>query len=138
MVFGERQFFAIVLGRPAEQAEIIDDGFGQKSFVEIAGERRAGVALAHLGAVAVQDERDVRVMRRLDAEGVEERDVLGGVAQMIFAADDVRDVHLQIVNDVDEMEHGLAVGTQDDEVGINFLAVGERCGRHRRRRGREW
>ena len=29
---------------------------------------------------------------------------------MIFAADDVGDVHLQVVNDVDEMEHGLAVG----------------------------
>ena len=83
------------------------------------------VALAHLGAVAVQDERDVRVMRRFDAEGLEERDVLGGVAQVIFAADDVRDVHLQIVNDVDEMKHRLAVGAQDDEIGINFLAVGE-------------
>ena len=44
---------------------------------------------------------------------------------MIFAADDVRDVHLQIVNDVDEVEHGLAVRALDDEVGINLLAVGQ-------------
>ena len=44
---------------------------------------------------------------------------------MILAADDVRDVHLQIVNDVDKMKHGLSVGTQDDEVGINLLAVGQ-------------
>ena len=44
---------------------------------------------------------------------------------MIFAADDVSDVHLQIVNDVDEVEHGLAVGAQDDEIGIKLLAVGE-------------
>ena len=44
---------------------------------------------------------------------------------MILAADDVRDVHLQIVNDVDEVEHGLAVGALDDEVGIRLLAVGQ-------------
>ena len=32
--FRERKFFAIILGRPAEQAEIIVHGFGQKSFFE--------------------------------------------------------------------------------------------------------
>ncbi len=122
---GQRQLLAVFLGRPAEEAEEIHHGFGQKPVVEIAGERRAFVALAHLGAVGVQDERDVRVMRRLDAERLEERDVLGGVAQMVFAADDVGDVHFQIVNDVDEMEHGLAVRALDDEVGIGLLAVGQ-------------
>ena len=71
-------------------------------------------------AVAVQDERDVRVLRRLDAERAEQRDVLGGVAQVILAANDVRDAHLQIVHDVDEVEHGLAVGAHDDEVGVQL------------------
>ena len=52
-------------------------------------------------------------------------DVYKRQAQMIFAADDVRDVHLQIVNDIDEVEHGLAVGALDDEVGIHFLSVGQ-------------
>src|ERR1035437_5914728 len=124
--FGERNFFEIILGRPAEQAEVIVHGFGQKTFVEIRRERGAAVALAHLAAVGVQDERDVRILGRLDAEGAEEGDVLGGVAQMIFAANDVRDAHFEIVHDVDKMKHGLAVGADDDEVGINFLAVGER------------
>ena len=51
---------------------------------------------------------------------------LAVLLEMIFAANDVRGVHLQIVNDVHEMEHGaLAVRTQDDKVGINFFAVGE-------------
>ena len=122
---GEGKFFGVVLGRPAEEAEVIDNGFGQKSVVEVAGEGRALVALAHLRAVAVQDERDVRVMRRRHAERLEQRDVLGGVAQVVLAANDVRDVHFQIVNDIDEMEHRLAVGAHDDEIGVGLLAVGE-------------
>jgi hypothetical protein len=78
---------------------------------EISRERRASVAFAHLGAVEVQDKRDVRVMRRLHAKRLEECDVLGGVAQMILATDDVCDVHLQIVNHIYEMKHRLAVRT---------------------------
>ena len=125
MVSARVSFSRFSLGDQPRRQRIIHDGFGQKSVVEIAGQRRALVALAHLGAVVVEDERDVRVMRRRHAKRLEERNVLGGVAQMIFAADDVGDVHFQIVNDVDEMEHGLAVGALDDEVGIGFLAVGQ-------------
>src|ERR1039458_330153 len=64
-------------------------------------------------------------MRRLPPKRLEERDVLGGVAQMILAADDVRDIHFQIVNDVYEMKHRLAVRAQNDEIGISLLAVGQ-------------
>src|ERR1035437_7044956 len=64
-------------------------------------------------------------MRRLHPKRLEERDVPGGVAQVVLAADDVRDIHFQIVNDVDEMKHWLAVRAQNDEIGINFLAVGQ-------------
>ena len=39
-------------------------------------------------------------LRRLDAEGAEQRDVLGGVAQMVLAANHVRDVHLQVIDHV--------------------------------------
>ena len=121
----DRNFLAIVLGRPAEQAEIIHHRFRRVTFVHVGRERGALVALAHLGAVDVQDERDVRILRRLDAERAKERDVLGGVAQVVLAANDVRDAHLQIVHHVDEMEHGLAVGADDDEIRIELLAVGQ-------------
>ena len=52
-------------------------------------------------------------MRRLHAERLEQRDVLGGVAQMVLAADDVGDVHLQIVNHIHEMKHRLAVASAE-------------------------
>ena len=38
------------------------------------------------------------------------------VRDVVLAADDVRDVHLQIVYDVDEVKHGLSVRALDDEI----------------------
>ncbi len=66
----------------------------------------------------------MRVVRRRHAERAKERDVLGGVAQVVFAADDVGDAHLEVVDDVDEMEHRLAIRADDHEVGVGGFAVG--------------
>ena len=44
---------------------------------------------------------------------------------MILAADDARDVHLDVVHNVDEMKHRLTVGAHDHEIRIGLLAVGE-------------
>ena len=40
------------------------------------------------------------------------------VGKMVLAADDVGDVHLDVVDHVDEMENGRAVLALDDEVGL--------------------
>jgi hypothetical protein len=109
---------AIVLGRPAEQAEIITHRGGQITLVDVILDRSAGVALAHLGAVRIEDERDVSVVRRLRAERLDEREMLLRVGKMVFAANDVGDAHLQIIDDVDEVENGRAILALDDEVGF--------------------
>ena len=44
---------------------------------------------------------------------------------MILAADHVRDAHLDVVHHVHQMKYRLAVGTNDYEVGIGLLAVGQ-------------
>ena len=44
---------------------------------------------------------------------------------MVLAADDVRDAHLDVVHNVDEMKHRLTVGAHDHEIRIGLLAVGE-------------
>src|SRR5256885_12008474 len=49
--------------------------------------RSAGVALAHLRSVPVEDERNVREARRLGAERAVKLDVLRCVREMIFPAD---------------------------------------------------
>ena len=55
---------------------------------------------------------------RLGAEGLEELEVLRGVGEVVLAADHVGDLHLDIVDDVDEVEDRFAVGAEDHEVAI--------------------
>ena len=44
---------------------------------------------------------------------------------MILATDDVRDVHLDVIHNIDEMKHRLTVGAHDHEIRIGLFAVGE-------------
>ena len=62
--------------------------------------------------------------RGLDAEGLVEFDVFRGVREVVLAADDIGDLHLDVVDDVDEMENPRAVGTADGHVGMG-AGVGE-------------
>ena len=57
--------FAVILGRPAEQAEKVDEGFRQKSRVAIGGDAddRAVAALGELGAIGGDQQRKVRELR---------------------------------------------------------------------------
>ena len=118
-------FSRFSLRRPAEEAEIIIQRFRQKTFFGVGAEGGAAIALAHFAAVGVQDERDVRKLWRFHAERVKERDMLGRVAQMIFAADDVGDAHVQVVDDVHKMKHRSAVGTNSriGNQGSSSLAI---------------
>ena len=58
----------------------------------------------------------MRVDRPAKVQGVLEQDVLGGVAQMLLAANHVGDGHQLIVDDHGKVIGGVAVGLQDDEV----------------------
>ena len=68
--FFEGQELAVVLGRPAEQAEKIDEGLGQKAGIAIGGDAddRAVLALGELGAVGRDQQGKMRELRRLGAE----------------------------------------------------------------------
>src|SRR5437016_898415 len=59
------KLLAVVLGRPAEQAEIIHDRFRSETLLHIVAERSAEGALAHLSAVLIEYERNVAIVRRL-------------------------------------------------------------------------
>jgi hypothetical protein len=73
-------------------------------------DQRALVALRHLArAILFQDERNVRVGRHRRAEGLEQLHVLARVGKVILAADHVRDLHGDVVDDVHEVEHRVAV-----------------------------
>ena len=97
-------FLAVVFWRPAEQTQIIAHRRREIPAPDVILHARAFVALAHLRAVAVQDERDVGVLRRRCAQRANDLDMLWRVRKMIFAADHVGDFHFQIVDHVDEVK----------------------------------
>ena len=98
-------FFTVVLGRPAEQTEIIAHRCREIAAPDVIFDARAFVALAHFRSVLVKDERNMCVARRRHAECSENLYVLRRVREMIFASDHVRDFHFEIVDHIHEMEN---------------------------------
>src|SRR5712692_9212753 len=64
----------------------------------------------------------MREDRRLRPERAVKKDLLGGIGDMVSAANDVRDAHVDVINDDAELLHGLAEflvtfsGTDQNEV----------------------
>ena len=59
---------------------------------------------------------NVGVDRQRRPEGLEELRVLARVRKVVLAADHVGDLHRDVVDDIDEVEHRVAVGAHDHEV----------------------
>ena len=115
----DRQHFLAVGWRPAEQAEVVTDGGGQVAALLVFLNQGALIAFRHLArAVGLEDERNVTVPRRGGAEGLEKLEVFRGVGEVVLAADHVRDLHLDVVDDVDEVEDWFAIGAENHEVAI--------------------
>ena len=95
----------VIFRRPTEQAQIIANGRRQIASLDVVLHARAFIAFTHLRAVLVQDQRNVGVMRRRRAERAKNLDVLRRIREMIFAANDVRDFHLEVVDHIHEMKN---------------------------------
>ncbi len=132
--FVESEELAIVLGRPAEQAEEVDESLRQEAGVAIGGDADDGsvFALGEFGAIGGDQQRKMRELRRLDAEPFEDQQVLEGVGEVILAADDVADAEIGVVDARGEVVGRHAVRAQQGEV---FDLVGQ-LGLLRRRRCR--
>ena len=114
-----RENFASVLRRPAEHAKEVAHGGGQEVARLIFFDKRATIAFGHFArAFRFQNQRNVREFRRLHAESLVKLNVFARVGKMVFAANDVRDFHRDVVNDVHEVENGFAVPAHDDEVAV--------------------
>ena len=116
--------FRIVLGRPAQQGQKVHDAFRQKAFFRVGSQGGAHVALGHFGAVLVQNQRHVGENRGSDAEGLKQLDVLGRVHDVVFPANDVGHLHLNIVHHVDKVEDVGTVRAADSHVrGVGGVPV---------------
>ena len=127
---GAAHLLAVVLGRPAQQAQKIHESVRQKAGVAIGRDADHGAvaALGKLGAIGGHQQRQVRECRRRDARGFEDQHVLEGVGQVILAADDVADAQVHVVGAGGQVVSGHAVAAQQREVldiggGFGLLAV---------------
>ena len=121
---GHRQLLTVAFWRPSQQRQVVNHRFRRVALLHVRGERCANVTFAHLGSFRVQDQRYVGILGRLDAECLEQRDVLGGVGQMIFTPDHVCDVHFQVIHHVHKMKYRLPVRTHDNEIRLHLFAIG--------------
>ena len=119
----ERQDLLLGPGRPAEQGEVVDERLADEPLGDVVADRGLALALAHLGPVRVEDERQVGEPRRLVAERPEQQDVLGRVRQVVLAADDVGDLHRGVVDDDREVVQRRPVGADDDEVATEVADI---------------
>ena len=60
----------------------------------------------------------MREARRRGAKGAKELDMFRRIRKMVFAANDMRDFHLDVVHHVHEMKNPRAVRTPDRHVGM--------------------
>ena len=95
----ERKDLLLGPGGPAEEREVVDQRLGDEAFVDVGVDRGLALALAHLRAVRVEDERQVREARHVVAQRSEQEDVLGRVREVVLAADDVGHLHRRVVDD---------------------------------------
>ncbi len=107
----EGEELAVVLGRPAEEAEEVDEGLGQEAGIAIGGDADDGavLALGELGAIGGDEQGEMGELGRRDAEGLEDQQVLEGVGEVILAADDVADAEIGVVDAGGQVVGGHAV-----------------------------
>ncbi len=120
---GQAEDLVVGAARPAQQGEVVDDGLAHIALAPVRIDRGLTLALAHLGAVGIEDEGQVREGRRLSAERPEEQHVLGRVGEMVLAADDVADAHGDVVHDDREVVQRGAIRAGDDEVAAQRARI---------------
>src|ERR1700730_4702542 len=74
-------------------------------------------ALRHPLAARQSEKVMMREARRLGAEGFENFDLCRSIGEMVLAADDVSDTHLDVVDDRGERIEPSAIGAAGDRIG---------------------
>ena len=82
------------------------------------GNARTAITLAELFAFVIQDEGNVAEDRRLLAERIVELDVLRRVREVIFASDDMSELHFNVVHHIHEVENKRSIRTPDRHVRV--------------------
>ena len=102
---------AVVFGRPAQQAEKVDEGLGEEARIAVGGHADDGAvaALGELCAIGGDEQGKMGELGRRRAETFEDEQMLEGVGEVILAADDVGDAEIGIVGAGGQVVGGIAV-----------------------------
>src|SRR5207244_432103 len=82
---------------PAEEREVVAHRLREIARVPKVLDGSCAVALGELLAVGTVEQRQVRVDRRVRAEGAQDQDLAGRVRKVVRSAHDVRDPHVAVV-----------------------------------------
>ena len=127
--FGGAENFSAVAAGPAEEREKIAESLGQEAFVAIGAYAGGAVAFGEAGAIGAQDQRDMGKDRRRGAESAVEQDLFRGVRNVVGAANDMGDAHLDVVDNSAKLiggQGGPAAGAasraHEDEI-LDFVIL---------------
>ena len=105
---GEAEAFAHALRRrPAQERHVVGQGIGCVALVAEVAHGGDAIALGELFALLVEDQRRVGKHRRRGTEGFVEQQLLGGVGDVVFAADHVGDRHGGVVHHHHQVVEGI-------------------------------
>ena len=111
-----REDLLVAAGRPAEQGEEVHEGFRQDALRLVLADRGGAMPLAQPLLVGAQNQRHVGEGGHVGAKRPVQDDLLGCVRDVIVAANDMRDGHVDVVADDGELIGGQAVGPHNHEV----------------------
>ena len=101
---------------PGEADQIVHHRFGKVAHVAIGDDRSGAMALAQPRLVGTQDERHMSELWQRTAQSLVEMNLPRRVGQVVVAADDMADRHVDVVDDDAEIIRRRAVGAGDDEI----------------------
>lgn len=107
---------------PAEQCNAVDESLGQVAFLFVACDAHLyAESLRKFLALCVEQQGQVSELRTLQLEHVVEDQVLRSRWQPFFAADNMADVHREVVHDVGKVVRWEAIVFQDNLVIYIFV-----------------
>ncbi len=118
---GGHEFFVAARG-PSQKSEEIAKCLGQKPFFGVEANAGGSVALGEALAIRSENQRYMGEDRRRGGERMIEQHLFRRVRQMIGAANDVSDAHVDVVDHGAELISRQAGGTQKNEI-LNFLVL---------------
>src|SRR5581483_1083575 len=116
--FRNAHLLAIVLGRPPQQAQKIDECVWQEASVSVGGYADHGAVppFGQFGTVGRDQQGEMSELRRGKARGLKDKHVLEGVRKMVLAANDVIDTQVDVVGARGEVVGRHAVAAQQGKI----------------------